>query len=568
MTFFARGAALALAICAGAAQAQERLSYGTVGAYLAARQADAQSDFTAAAKFYAEALALEPANLELIERTLTAQFALGQHEEAARLGSRLLAFGAQSQAAQIASITKDALGGRYARIERQFVQGTLIGALVDQMLLAWAQVGIGDIDGAIATFDKSISGEGLRAFAYHQKALALGLDGQYAEAESVLAELHALDIAPSRRMLLARVELLSQLGENGRASALIAEELGAEPDAGFADILERLDAGERLPFSVVQTPAHGMAEVFFAVAAALDGEANDKYTLLYARAAEALNPDHIDALLMSGQLLERMGNPILATRTYDRVPRQAPEYITAEIGRAAALESAAKPDAAVEVLHQLAESFPDTALVHSSLGDTLRRMEQYGPAIEAYDISLEISGPPVPEHWSIYFMRGISHEREGAWPAAEADFRMALELRPNEPQVLNYLGYSLVEKRLKLDEALEMITTAAELRPDSGHILDSLGWVLYRLGRFEEAVAPMEAAVELVSSDPIINDHLGDVYWAVGRVAEAEFQWLRALSFDPVPEEAERIRRKLEVGLDVVLEEEGAEPIELANDDG
>ena len=158
------------------------------------------------------------------------------------------------------------------------------------------------------------------------------------------------------------------------------------------------------------------------------------------------------------------------------------------------------------------------------------------------------------------------------WKQAEADFRAALELNPDQPQVLNYLGYSMVEKQVKLDEALNMIERAVAARPDSGYIVDSLGWVLFRLGRYDEAVSHMEKAVELMPVDPVVNDHLGDVYWAVGRSREAEFQWKRALSFvDPDDENAEadpdRIRRKLDVGLDQVLAEEGAAPLKFANGD-
>ncbi|MEM9972515.1 MAG: tetratricopeptide repeat protein, partial [Pseudomonadota bacterium] len=140
---------------------------------------------------------------------------------------------------------------------------------------------------------------------------------------------------------------------------------------------------------------------------------------------------------------------------------------------------------------------------------------------------------------------------------AEADFRRALELNPGQPQVLNFLGYSLVEQRRNLDEALGMIEQAVASRPDSGYIVDSLAWVYYRLGRFEDAVEPMERAVELLPTDPIINDHLGDVYWMVGREREARFQWERALSFEPEEEDATRIRLKLEIGLDEVLAQEG-----------
>ena len=163
-------------------------------------------------------------------------------------------------------------------------------------------------------------------------------------------------------------------------------------------------------------------------------------------------------------------------------------------------------------------------------------------------------------------MRGIAHERLKQWDKAEADLRRALELKPGQPQVLNYLGYSFVELRTNMDEALDMIVRAVKAQPNDGYITDSLGWVLYRMGRYQEAVPHMERAAELVPVDPIINDHLGDVYWAVGRKREARFQWNRALSFDPEEQDAERIRRKLAVGLDKVLEEEGAAPISLANE--
>ena len=158
------------------------------------------------------------------------------------------------------------------------------------------------------------------------------------------------------------------------------------------------------------------------------------------------------------------------------------------------------------------------------------------------------------------------HERRGDWDQAEADFRNALKLNPDQPLVLNYLGYSLVEFGLKLPEAQAMIERAVASRPNDGYITDSLGWVLYRLGKFDEAVDPMERAVQLVSNDPIINDHLGDVYWMVGRKREAEFQWRRALSFKPEEKDAERIRLKLDLGLDTALKKANATEVATGND--
>jgi len=541
------------------------MAFGTSGAYLAARQAASDNDYRASARFYTQAMARDPSNLAHIENTMSAHLALGEYGAAERLGRRMIDAGANSQIAHMAVLAGEALSGEYQQMLARFEAGTRVGPLVDGLIEGWAKIGAGDLAGGIASFDAIGERSGLRAFALHHKALALAYGGDFSGAEEILS---SGSVSENRRGLLARVMVLSQLDRNAEARGEITRVMGTSLDATMADLDRRLATSQSLAFTAISDPAHGMAEVFFTVATALNGEASDSYALLYSRVAEALNPNHIDALLLSAEYLERLGRPELATATYDRVPRDAPEFVTAELGRAEALRAAGRPDAAVEALTQLAESFPTVEIIQTKLGDTLRRMENYADAIPAYDAALSLSKDIAPSHWFTFFARGISHERQGNWPLAEADFRMALELRPNQPQVLNYLGYSLVEKRVKLDEALEMIQMAAQLRPDNGHILDSLGWVLYRLGRFDEAVGPMETAVELKATDPIINDHLGDVYWAVGRTTEAYFQWHRALSFDPEADDAQRIRRKLEVGLDVVLQEEEMTPVDVANDDG
>jgi Flp pilus assembly protein TadD len=167
----------------------------------------------------------------------------------------------------------------------------------------------------------------------------------------------------------------------------------------------------------------------------------------------------------------------------------------------------------------------------------------------------------------VHYTRGIAQHKLSNWSAAEADFRSALALKPDQPQVLNYLGYSLVERNEKLGEALGMIETAAAARPDNGAIIDSLGWVMFQLGNYEDAVDHLELAASLEPVDPVINDHLGDGYWAVGRKTEARFQWQRALSLDPDQTEAARIRAKLERGLDLVRRDEGINPVQVARGD-
>jgi 16S rRNA (guanine(966)-N(2))-methyltransferase RsmD len=202
-----------------------------------------------------------------------------------------------------------------------------------------------------------------------------------------------------------------------------------------------------------------------------------------------------------------------------------------------------------------------------ALGDLLRQQEKFAQAVPAYDKALSLLGDQAGEaRWFPLYARGIALERSGQFDRAEADFRAALKLRPDSAQVLNYLGYSFLEQGRNFDEALSMIERAVAARPEDGYIVDSLAWAYYRTGRYDKAVAPMERAVELMPVDPVVNDHLGDVYWAVGRKREAEFQWRRALSFKPdTEEEAARIRRKLEIGLDAVLAAEGAAPLSVSH---
>ncbi|MXY34662.1 MAG: tetratricopeptide repeat protein, partial [Boseongicola sp. SB0664_bin_43] len=344
-------------------------------------------------------------------------------------------------------------------------------------------------------------------------------------------------------------------------------------DPYLENLRARLEAGETIPFNSVRGARDGLAEVYHSIASALRQEPQRSYTLLYARMAAALRPDHIDALLLTAELLEQLDQHDLATEVYDKVPRDHPQFHAAEMGRAEALRQSGQEGAAIEVLQQLTESHGHLLQVHVALADLLRELDRFEESKAPYDNAISMISEPMEQHWIIYFTRGIAFERTGQWDQAESDFRKALELKPDQPTVLNYLGYSLLELQTNMEEALALIERAVEQRPDAGHIIDSLGWGLYRLGRYAEAVPHMEDAAERLPIDPIVNDHLGDVYWAVGRHREAEFQWHRALSLitdesDHDDIDPDRIRRKLEIGLDAVLAEEGAAPLKVANDDG
>jgi Flp pilus assembly protein TadD len=156
---------------------------------------------------------------------------------------------------------------------------------------------------------------------------------------------------------------------------------------------------------------------------------------------------------------------------------------------------------------------------------------------------------PEKNQWLLYYYRGIANERGKNWPGAEHDLKKALELNPDQPLVLNYLGYSWVDQGVNLDEAFRMLRRAVDLKGRDGYIVDSLGWAYYRLGRYDEAVNELEKAIDLKPSDPVINDHLGDAYWRVGRRLEAQFQWNHARDLGADPEDMPRILDKIKNGL-------------------
>ncbi|RMD91692.1 MAG: tetratricopeptide repeat protein [Alphaproteobacteria bacterium] len=535
---------------------------GLAGPYLAGQVAAANNDFAAAARHFTAALKADPDNPLLLENALRAHVGLGQIAEAVDLARRLQALGQVTQMAAMVLFAEHMKTGNYAALLDDLTAGMSVGPMVDGLIKAWAEFGAGRMSEALKSFDAVAQSKGAESFGLYHKALALAAAGDMEGAAKIFSGESAGPLRLGRRGIVAYAQILSQLDRNDDALELIESALGGgRRDAKLASLEAALKAGKTLPFTAVPDAAAGAAEVFYTVATALDGQANDAYTLMYSRMAEYLRPDHVAAILLSAGLLERMGRHALAIETYERIPEDNPAYTAAAIGRAEALKASGKLEEAISVLRELAARVPDDPAVHVALGDMLRGEERYAEAAEAYSAAIALYDAPERSQWVVYFARGICHERSGAWEKAEADFLKALELEPDQPQVLNYLGYSYVEMGIKLDEAMELIKRAVAAEPDSGYIVDSLGWVQFRLGDYGEAVVNLERAAELMPTDPIVNDHLGDAYWAVGREREARFQWKRALSFNPEPEEAERIRRKLEVGLDAVLIEEGAQPI-------
>ncbi len=526
------------------------------GNYLAATQADYDNDYKAAAYYYSRTLADDPKNPMLLQRTLLAYLALGDVKKSLAIATRANKVGGDSQLAQLVILAGNIHTGDFAAANAAFEGGAQFSPLLDGLVRGWVDVGMGQMNDALAQFDKTAKNSAMKVFAHYHKALALALAGDYERAATILQGENGQPIRIGRGSLVAQIEILSQLDRKDAALAVIDKAMNGSGDLQLTAFRKRLLNGETLPFDAVTSAKDGAAEVFVTLASVLTGQKNDRFGLIYGRIAQYLRPDSVTAMLEVANLLNAQGQYDLAIREFNKVPSDNPSFYSAEIGRASALRASGKPDAGIEVLRSLAKTHAKMPTVFTALGDALRRQSRFADATRAYDAAIRLLPNAKPDHWFLYYARGITYEREGKWDQAEADFRFALKLSPNQPLVLNYLGYGLVEKHIKMDEAQKMIEKAVKLQPNDGYITDSLGWVLFRLGKYDQAVAPLERAVELMPVDAIINDHLGDAYWKVGRKDEARFQWSRALSFGPDKAEAERIRQKLKLGLDQVIKTE------------
>ena len=548
---------------------------GVAGPYLAGRVASIQSDYAAAADYFARSLVGDPTNTQLMENAILSQIGMGEFDRALTIAKGLDAAKVKSGLADLAVLASLAKQGQYDAAIAELDKGRSAGALLDGLYRGWAKLGGGQMSEAATAFDEVAKQKGLGGFALYHKALALASVGDFEGADKILSGDEAGPLRATRRSVIAHAEVLSQLERNKDAVELIDKLFGTSLDPTVSAMRADLEAGKTVPFTLISGPVDGLAEVFYSVAAALSedgpgvGQSSNADVLMFSRAAIYLRPDLSEAVLLAASNLEAQGQHDMAIAAYQLIKPGTPAYVAASLGRVDALIADDRSDAAIEALEQLAQSQPDLIEVWVSLGDTLRQNERFVDAIAAYDSAVALIDKPLPDHWVVFYARGICHERQKTWDKAEADFRKALELSPDQPQVLNYLGYSYLEKNTNLDEAMSMIERAAKARPEEGAIIDSLGWALYRLGRYPEAEVQMERAIQLMPVDPVVNDHLGDVYWAVGRRREAEFQWKRALSFKPETEdEAARIRRKLDVGLDTVLQEEGAEPLAVGANGG
>lgn len=536
------------------------------GNYLAAIVAGAGRDLGAASVYLREAIKGDPQNNDLLERAFVAFLADGAMTDAFRAAERLVQRDPGNGLAQLA-IGIRAIKQKSYQTARNHLQRGGRGRAADitaTLLSAWSQAGSGQTNRAIETLERLRGEASYNLFRDYHAGLILDVAGRKADAEKRLKSAYDAE-RTTLRLVDVWASFQARNGDFEAAAATYGDFDRLLPNHPVVrDGLARVAAKDRFARQV-GTAQQGAAEVLYGLASAGNRQGDEAAALLYLRLAIYLDPGHDLAILTLGDILERSKQPEDAVAVYDKMPARSPLKPNAEIQAGLALETLGRPDEAVKHLMALIAERPDDVDALSALGNIYRSRKLFTEAAETYDKAIAKIAAPGRANWDLFYFRGIARERTKRWPEAEADLRKALELMP-EPLgreralVLNYLGYSLVDQHLKLDEALGMLRRAVELRPRDGYITDSLGWAYYRLGRYEDAARELERAMELRPSDPVINDHLGDVYWKVGRQLEARFQWNAARDLKPEPDDLEKIQRKIERGLEDSPSANAAEP--------
>ena len=549
---FASAAAFMMLVTAIPSRAEFSINGSTSlsGSYLAGRSAGKERDNQIAADYLGKALIEDPDNPVLIEKLFLLEVSSGNLPDAEELATKVLSFNSQHRMARIVLGLRDFRSRHYAQARKNFAEAsyTPVGELTSALLTAWAYAGEGNLKDALATLDKLDGNDSFANFKSYHSALiadylsnAIRADASYKKAYE--------QAGTSLRVVQAYGNFLERHNRRDEAIKIYQTFIAGGEDNILVNLALKRARDGKAPLAFVATPGAGAGEALFSLAAAMTDEQSIDVALLYAQLSLSFNGDRPVVLTLLGDIYVDTKQYQNAISSYEQTPLSSPLRINADTEIAINLQRLERTKEAQEKLKDIIVRDPANYDALVTLGNIYRSNEEFPLAAETYSKAMALLTTLEKDHWRILYYRGIAYERQKMWDKAEADFRKALSLSPDEPLILNYLGYSMIEKKVNLNEALGMVKKAVELKPNDGYIVDSLGWAYFQLGDFEEAATNIERAVDLNPADPIIGEHLGDAYWRVGRTLEARFQWQHAKDNGPGPEDLKRIEEKLLNGL-------------------
>jgi tetratricopeptide (TPR) repeat protein len=529
------------------------------GAYLAGRHAQEDGAFGAAASWYEQALRADPQSPELISRTFLMEADDGHFDRALPLAQKALQLDNSDAVADLVLLIDRVKAGdnagALARAEALPDDG--LHRYASPLARAWTRMAMGNLPGAEAASHDLDKFDGFAPLEAFQLGLIYDFAGNPIKAEEFYKKTLTVTGQVNWRLADALANFYERHGRRDEAAAIYARFVKDNPGSELAEAVQSYKPA-MTPAPLIGSAADGLAEALFDLASVVNRPETIDLALLYDRFALQLQPSLTVAQLLLADILTDQEKPEQSLAILSQIPSNSRYSWSARLRAAANLEALDRIDEATAQLREMAAQEPNWASAAIQLGDLLRGQKRFSEAADAYSEAIKrLKAEAMPPRWTLYYSRGIAYERSDKWNLAEADLEHALELKPDQPLVLNYLGYSWIDRGEKLHRGLKMIEKAVELRPDDGYIVDSLGWAHFRLGDYVSAVEYLEKALELVPEDPTINDHLGDAYWKSGRITEARYQWRRALQFKPEKEDVKPIEAKLDRGLPVTTKAGG-----------
>lgn len=543
---------------------QGQLKSHVVSDYLLGSFASREDDLDQAITYYSSALKKSPGNTGLIKKLIHLKLKTGAIKDAIKLAKQFVKHEPHSLLANTlitvdAAKHKDYLKAQDILMRISASSDEKENGIITTYLLAymdiWLLVGLGEHQKAIdlqkAILDNIHSFFKSPLIQYYYKGILFDFAGRSSEAKEAFDQSSEMLfdpdlITPPFRYIRTMGHFYKQRGET--AKALEIYKLYQEKQNMAPSFVEAFNkSNTKKP---INNAVDGMVEILVDIATLYFQNYLYDEALPYLHIANYLHPNDGHLHFLIALQFEHLDHFERAIEYYKKIEKTDLFYLDSQLQIAYNYNLNGDLEKAKKLLYKISEDYPDRHEALITLADILHNKKKYDEAEVLYTKALERIGTPTKRHWPIFYARAIGYERVNLWEKAEADFLRALELHPNQPDVLNYLGYSWITRGENIERAKAMIDISVRKRPYDAHIIDSLGWSHYALGEYEQAVEHLEKALSMTPSDPVVNDHLGDAYWQTGRKLEAVFQWNHALTFDPDPEEAEKIKEKIKNGLD------------------
>jgi len=523
------------------------------GPFLAATQAQNQSQFVKSADYFLDALAADPDSKYVADRAFYQLLYGGRTQKAAELAALIAKDGFEEgdDLVRLMYVLQAYKAGNWSAVRARLDGASLsgFGFLISPLLRAWSYAGDGDFEAAKVALSPLLKDKQLKSIAEEHTAYFLDHMERYDDAEVEYVRLTDANPPVSLQPAIAYAHMLYRKGEEAKARTFLVGQIRRYKNHSYL-LREgsQITKGDR-PSQLAATPNGAAGMVFFRLATEFSQGNSKQAAILYARFASYLTPEVSDIYFLLGELLEQEGKTDAAAAAYNSVPVNSVMRSIADARRIDVLSAGGRPELAEELIRNRLRKMPKDVGTLLSLANIIQRRDGFTESIRIYDQAISLIKTPRANDWSIYFSRAMSYEGLGNWSKAEKDLEKALEASPGQPIVLNYLGYSWIEKGQHIEKAKGMIEMAAKARPNDGFITDSLGWVYYLTGDYEGSVEILEKAVRLEPDDVTINAHLGDAYWQVERKIEARFQWQHALDSGAEGEERAVLLQKLETGI-------------------